>query len=345
MPTAISQCPCCATPAESPQASPAYTQCSQCAHRWRTPQEAVSGRYYEALVERNDPYSPWFKRKIAERVAAVSCLLTAQTRRVLEIGCAEGVLGEEIKHGYSVVYDGVELSQDRELALTRLDQVFSTPAEQVKSVPYDLIVSFHVLEHIANPAQEIQAWSTLLAPSGQLLIEVPNGAGHPLLVNDLNPEHLHQFTPVSLTMLLARQGFTCHHLSLGHYESPVYPDSIRVVAQPPPRASQQRSELLQRFRERTGGPFIAYGVGGDFTNYVKPLADALDIQALLDSSPAKWGQRLGQDVVTGYSADLHGELPVLICSIKFSAVIRQHLLALGIAPERIIDLEAIYAGS
>lgn len=345
MPTAIIQCPCCATPAEKPQSSPAYTRCSQCAHRWRTPQEAVSGRYYETLAERNDPYSPWFKRKIAERVAAVSSLLTPQTRRVLEIGCAEGVLGEEIKHCYSVVYDGVELSHDREQALTRLDQVFLTPAGQVESPPYDLLVSFHVLEHIANPAQELQAWSKLLSQDGQILIEVPNGAGHPLLVNDVNPEHLHQFTPASLTMLLASHGFTCHHLSVGHYESPVYPDSIRAVAQPQPQASQQRSKLLQRFRERIGGPFIAYGVGGDFMNYVEPLADALDIQALLDSSPAKWGQRLGRHVVSGYSPDLHGELPVLICSIKFSAAIRQHLLALGIAPERIIGLEAVYAGS
>lgn len=344
MPTAAITCPCCATSAEKPQASPAYTGCSRCGHRWRMPQEAVSGRYYETLAERNDPHAPWFKRKIADRVAALSSLLTPQTRRVLEIGCAEGVLGGETKLRFPVVYDGVELSQDRELALTKLDQVFPTPADQVESSPYDLIVSFHVLEHIANPAQELQAWSRLLAPGGQLLMEVPNRAGHPLLDNDHNPEHLHQFTPASLTILLASQGFTCHQLSLGHYESPVYPDSIRVVAQPQPQASDQRTQLLQRFHERLGGPFIAYGIGGDFLNYVEPLAEALDIQALLDSSSDKWGQQFGRHVVTAYTPELHGELPILICSIKFSAGIRQHLLSLGIAPERITNLETIYEG-
>lgn len=341
----VPSCPCCASPATNPLASPTYPRCRQCGHRWRVLQVEAESRHYETLVERNDPHTPWFRQKITERTTALVTMLTPRVLRILEIGCAEGELGGAIKTLFPVVYDGVELSRDGEQARTKLDHVFRSTASQVEAAPYNLIVSFHVLEHIADPGLELQAWARLLAPGGKLLIEVPHQAGHPLLDDDRNPEHLHQFTPASLAVLLASRGFTTHDLSLGHYESPVYPDSIRVIAQRSALAEQQRELLLQSFRTRIGSPFIAYGIGGDFQNYVAPLADALDIHALVDSSPAKWGQRLGQHMVTAYDPITHGTLPILVCSIKFGASIRQHLHTMGVAPERIIGLEDIYACS
>lgn len=344
MTPATTACPCCRM-VDVLLPSPAYTRCTCCGHRWRMSSGVVGARYYEALVARNDLQTPWFKRKIADRVAALSALLTPQVERVLEVGCAEGALGEAIKARFPLAYDGLELSQDRELARARLDQVFQTYANQVESQPYDLIVSFHVLEHIPDPAEELRAWSRLLATGGKLLIEVPHQAGHPLLDNDRNPEHLHQFTPASLTVLLAHCGLTCHELSLGHYESPVYPDSIRVIAQPRRQPDELRAQLVQRFEKLLGGPFIAYAIGGDFLNYVAPLADALDIRALVDSAASKWGQQVGSHIVSGYDEAVHGALPILVCSIKFGAGIRQQLLAAGIAADRIIGLETVYEGA
>jgi SAM-dependent methyltransferase len=335
-------CPCCATPASALATSPDYTACQRCGHRWRSPAEQAGSKYYASLVQRNDTQAPWFQKKTADRASALANLLTPKVRRILEIGCAEGTLGRAIKATHAVVYDGVELSQDREHARLKLDRVFPTSASQIESAPYDLIASFHVLEHIAELGPELQAWRRLLAPGGQVLIEVPHGAGHPLLTSDRNPEHLHQFTPSSLAMLLANQGFTCHQLSLGHYESPVYPDSIRALARVQPCASERRAALLQRFHQRIGGPFVAYGIGGDFQNYVLPLANALPIQALADTSPAQWGRQFAGHAVAAYDGQRHGAYPLLICSIRFGAAIRQHLLDLGLAPERLIGLEEIY---
>ncbi|MGQ7818030.1 class I SAM-dependent methyltransferase [Metapseudomonas furukawaii] len=337
-------CPCCAHSVEGVLESPAYTRCLSCGHRWRTPPAATDAGYYESLVARNDPQAPWFARKIAERSAALSDLL-APGLRVLEVGCAEGALGQALKARLSVVYDGIELSRDRDLASQHLDRVFSTPAAGVSTLPYDLIASFHVLEHIAEPQAELLAWERLLGPAGRLLIEVPNQAGHPSLADDRNPEHLHQFTPASLSMLLARCGFACRSLTTGHYESPVYPDSIRVIAERQAQPAIQRELLLQRFRQRLGGPFIAYAIGGDFHNYVEPLAEGLELHALVDSSPAKWGQQRAGLVVEGYDPARHGDLPILICSIRFGADIRRQLLAMGIAPERLVGLEAVYEGA
>ncbi len=299
-------------------------------------------QYYESQVGRNDPQTAWFKRKIAERADALAPLLTPAVNRVLEVGCAEGELGAAIKAQFAVIYDGIELSRDVERAQQRLDRVYRTPASLVDASPYDLIASFHVLEHITAPAEELRAWSKLLAPGGKLLIEVPHEAGHPLLTNDHNPEHLHQFTPASLAILLARHDFTPHALTLGNYESPVYPDSIRVIAQRRLEPLQQRELLLQRFHSKIGGPFIAYGIGGDFQNYVLPLADALEIKALVDTSPAKWGLCIGQQHITAYEPERHGGLPILVCSIKFGAAIKQNLHSMGVAPELIIGLEEVY---
>ncbi len=338
----LPHCPCCAAPAGERPTGSRYIRCSRCGHRWRAAPADGAATRYEALVERNDPDTRWFRRKIADRVAALSSLMNSGVARILEVGCAEGELGRQTKALFPVIYDGIELSRDSERAKTGLDRVFQTPAAQVQSAAYDLIVSFHVLEHIAQPGLELEAWSKLLSAEGRLLIEVPNQAGHPLLDSDRNPEHLHQFTPASLAVLLAAHGFVCREMSLGHYESPVYPDSIRLIAQRQPLASRQRARLLECFHRKIGGPFVAYGAGGDFENYVRPLSDALDIRALVDSSPEKWGTRIDHLVVTAYDPELHRDLPVLTCSLKFGANIRQHLLSIGIAGTRIIGLEDIY---
>ncbi|WP_313249449.1 class I SAM-dependent methyltransferase [Stenotrophomonas acidaminiphila] len=335
-------CPCCMSATPSPD--PDRPCCARCGHRWALPQEQAGAGHYESLAARNDPQAPWFKRKIAERTAALSALVTPRTRRILEIGCAEGELGRAVKALFPVTYDGIELSLDRNAAAARLDQVFSLPAPGIESPAYDLVVSFHVLEHIADLDTELQAWRRLLAVDGRLLLEVPHRAGHPLLADDHNPEHLHQFTPASLAMLLAGHGFTCDHLSLGHYESPLYPDSIRVLAHVQPGSGLQRTRLLQRFGQCIGGPFIAYGIGGDFDNYVRPVMQDLPVRALVDSSPEQWGRRICGLAVSAYDAERHGALPLLVCSMRYGTAIRQHLLGLGVAPGRIIGLEEIYEG-
>lgn len=342
MPAADNTCPCCSAPSPGEPGTGDYRACPYCGHRWRAADLFDAARY-ESLSDRNDAETPWFKRKMDSRQALLLPLAGKfPAVRILEVGCAEGELGRRVKAQVPLRYDGIELSRDAERAQQVLDQVFQMPAANITAPAYDLIVSFHVLEHIAAPGAELAAWSQLLAENGRLIIEVPNQAGHPLLDTDRNPEHLHQFTPASLTLLLTARGFACESLTTGHYESPVYPDSIRVVAVRSLSATQRRSRLIERFRERIGGPFVVYGIGGDFTNYVEPLIDDLDIEALLDTAQEKWGRRIGKHAIAAYDAGQHGELQILICSIKFGLNIRRHLLTQGISPTRLVGLEEIY---
>ena len=310
-------------------------------HRWTQPGGDGSTARYHQLQQRNDTTAPAFARKLGDRMQSIAPLLRPGMR-VLEVGCAEAELGARAKASCELSYDGIEISRDAEAAATKLDRVFRRPAATLPAGGYELILSFHVLEHIAGIADEIRAWRHCLVDEGQLVVEVPNGAGHPLLNHDHNAEHLHQFSAGSLVALLSRNGFEALSVTTGHYESAVYPDSIRIHARKTLPPSCRTERLLERFRTVLPAPFLAYGIGGDFNNYVLPLLDHLPVIDLLDSSPEKWGMQVAGRSVQPYDHDRHETALLLICSVRFRREIERHLRESGIAPARLRSLEDIY---
>ena len=78
---------------------------------------------------------------------------------------------------------------------------------------YDAVSLWHVLEHLDDPDEAIARVRSLVAPSGALLIGVPNLASVQARIGgdrwfhlDL-PRHRTHFTPAGLRALLARHGF------------------------------------------------------------------------------------------------------------------------------------------
>lgn len=319
-----------------------WQTCPACNHRWRINAPATENSYYQSQLSRNDTDAPWFERKLLERTAALQTFIANGARRVLEIGCAEGLLGASLKSRHEIRCDGIELSRDAAAAARHLDHIFTTPAAEVNSLPYDLIASFHVLEHIQDIAAEVHSWLRLLAYQGSLLIEVPHHAGHPLLLHDTNREHLHQFSIASIACLLERCGLDIVSITRGHHESPVYPDSLRVSARHTVTPAKRTERLCACFVERLGGPFAIYGIGGDFENYILPLLKDLPVVALLDSSPEKQGCEVAGRRIEAYAIEAHGGIPLLVSSIRFGAEIRRHLGKLGIPEHLIVGLEEIY---
>lgn len=301
--------------------------------------------HYQQLLARNDSASDALKRKLQDRLDTLLPLLPqpGQAWRVLEVGCAEGHLGEALKATRSMIYDGIEISRDADAAAMRIDTVFRHPAAEVQAEPYDLLLSFHVLEHIANPAAELIEWRRLLAPGGRMVLEVPHEGGHPLVVIDENAEHLHQFSWPSLLCLLNGAGFAVEAVSAGHYESAVYTDSIRVSARVRESVMERKDRLIARFKQRMGNkPFLVYGIGGDFQNYVLPVLDQLPVQELLDSCAEKWGSLCAGRVIGKYDPVRHRDLPILACSVRFKSSILASLADLGVPRERIAALDEIY---
>jgi len=334
-------CPCCGnanTIRDEALRLPAI--CPGCGHRWLDG-VAVALPDYLTQKNRNSTSSQGHRDKLSDRLRDIAPLLKPGMR-IIEIGCAEGSLGQLVRNVAAVTYTGVELSADAESATRVLDRVVRSPATSLTGEIFDLLLSFHVLEHIEDIAGELADWRRLLADDGSLLVEVPNQAGHRLLSLDPNPEHLHQFTPASLTALLQHAGFAVERLETGHRESSVYADSLRVLAHPALDDAQQRILLLQRFLARLPKPFAAWGIGGDFRGYVEPVLDSLPVAALIDSAAQRHGERHGRLIVEAYDRQRHGSLPILVCSVRYREEILCDLATLGISPSRIVTLDDIF---
>jgi 2-polyprenyl-3-methyl-5-hydroxy-6-metoxy-1,4-benzoquinol methylase len=100
--------------------------------------------------------------------------------RILEVGCARGRLGHELKRQDPSRYvAGVELNADAALAAKeRLDEVFvlDVQAEVPPADPasFDCLVFGDVLEHLVDPEDVLRRYRRLLAPGGLVLVSLPN---------------------------------------------------------------------------------------------------------------------------------------------------------------------------
>jgi 2-polyprenyl-3-methyl-5-hydroxy-6-metoxy-1,4-benzoquinol methylase len=129
-------------------------------------------------------------------------LLEKPAQRVFEIGCSEGMLLRALADdGHSV--RGCEYNPEiaaagrKQLGVDILAQGFQTVNEKPGS--YDLIVSFHTIEHVDGLQAVFGKAVNMLNAEGAMLIEVPTGPEE-----YHNIDHLHFFTKQSLERLLKR---------------------------------------------------------------------------------------------------------------------------------------------
>jgi SAM-dependent methyltransferase len=334
----LHECPCCRAEAAEFCAEPEpHLHCARCDHRWRN-SPALSGEYYARLTGRNAASARALERKLDGRLAALRSLVQ-NGQRLLEIGCAEGALGARIKQEFRVHYAGIEPSKDAAAAAAVLDEVHPSASDDRMREPFDGVLSFHVLEHIEDVAAQLALVRRWLRADGWLLLEVPHGSGHADLSWDRNPEHVHQFSVASLVTLLARSGFVAHRVETGHFESPTYNDSVRVLARPARDAAVRRAALLARVRRRLPGGFLVRGTGGDFRKFIEPLLAELGVIGLIGEA----GTAAGRPVVP-YAAG-HARLPILVCSLYFEDEIVGDLIRLGHPEVAIVRLSELLENS
>lgn len=339
-------CPCCAGRAVTRRTAPAaHFRCGGCGHRWKP--EAPAEHYYHGQAGRSAHLRREAGRKHRERYAFLRPDL-ARARRVLEIGCAEGRFGAHVKRAlrHPVHWAGVEPSRDAEKARAHLDEVFAGPFDAyVPTGPFDLIVAFHVLEHIEDVAKAAARARGLLREDGALVVEVPNGAGNPCLAWDHHPEHVHLFSPGSLCALLAGHGFEVTGLATGAFESAVYRDSIRARCRPEVSAHARAERYRARIATRLPGRFVVYGVGGDYRNLLHPYLLPEQVAAFVDADPAKQGtEMLGREVHGPEALADFPDLPVLIASHRLGDAIAAALTGrFGIAPGRLRRISDLLA--
>jgi 2-polyprenyl-3-methyl-5-hydroxy-6-metoxy-1,4-benzoquinol methylase len=223
MSAVVAACPVCRSHETGVLAGPQtrwrYRRCDGCGHLWLDPMPTAAEleRYY------NSAYSVPLER-YAGRVAVEQPVVRAVVERaappgrtMLEVGCSYGLMLQRFAaDGWDV--EGVEL--DARSAAHARDvlglQVYQgrledTPA--VTSREHAVIAMYHVLEHIDDPRAFLELIASTCMPGGLLVLKTPNAASVPARLLGgwwewtAAPEHVHVFTPESLTLLLRQTGW------------------------------------------------------------------------------------------------------------------------------------------
>jgi 2-polyprenyl-3-methyl-5-hydroxy-6-metoxy-1,4-benzoquinol methylase len=198
-------------------------ECQECrtAYTDPTPTAAELERHYSTSY-----YGPGNVKFIGLVERAVSLLASWRARkihrlvkphsRVLEIGCGRGLLLKSlVQLGHEC--HGTERS---ELAASRASQtvgirIYPKPIEEchLPEGYFDLVILWHVLEHLVDPGSTLSTLFKLTKPGGLLLLEVPNYlsfqsrlAGKQWFHLDTE-HHLQHFSGLGLQQLLEAKGF------------------------------------------------------------------------------------------------------------------------------------------
>jgi SAM-dependent methyltransferase len=137
--------------------------------------------------------------------------------KIMDVGCGNGDTLRSLKdYGwdtYGVDIDGRAIAYARKSGLSH---VYRGTYEYLSKYPdnyFDVIRSYHVIEHLDNPNKFIQLSRRKLKPGGEFICGTPNSRSIHMRVfrsfwyNLDAPRHQYIFTPDNLTRLLGQEKF------------------------------------------------------------------------------------------------------------------------------------------
>ncbi|MDX6698653.1 MAG: hypothetical protein QOE65_2050 [Solirubrobacteraceae bacterium] len=138
---------------------------------------------YGLLSEESRGLGARLKRWMYQRrfMALLDRLGKAGTVRVLDVGCADGRLLDWYKQssaGHRLETFGIELSEGAAAEARRRGHEVVTGRFEVDTTfepgTFDLILAYHVIEHVDDPKGFARRASDLLAPGGLFVVATPN---------------------------------------------------------------------------------------------------------------------------------------------------------------------------
>ena len=189
-------------------------KCSECSHGFRVhvPKE-IKPHYYDRqywnddknrqgimTLEEKDGWEKWLHSRL--RIMRSFGLIDTQhseKQRILEFGCSEGMLLHKLHQmGYEVMGEDIcNIAEEGQRAYGF--EISQLPIEEFVHLDYkfDLIMSWHVVEHLRDPLSVMRGLADMLLPNGKILLHVP--------VDDAeldNGDHFHFFTDKSCRVLM-----------------------------------------------------------------------------------------------------------------------------------------------
>ena len=123
--------------------------------------------------------NPNYHNKVYEYINPDILKYTPSNKKILDVGCGTGALGEALKKKGNIVY-GIDISKKSiEIAKKRLDRVVQIDMETENKLPFkessfDLIIFGDVLEHFRDPLSVLNNIKDYLKKDGQIIISLPN---------------------------------------------------------------------------------------------------------------------------------------------------------------------------
>jgi len=143
--------------------------------------------------------------------------------KLLEIGCARGDFLRVARECFDA--SGVEPNPDLADSSSQVAPVYRDVIERTPWNGFDIVASFHVIEHVESPRSFVRASVDRLAAGGLFVIETPNVDSLPFKLmksrwRQFIPEHYFFFSPRTISRLLSDHGLRIHTtMTVGKYAS------------------------------------------------------------------------------------------------------------------------------
>ena len=130
--------------------------------------------------------------------------------RLLEVGCARGDFLRVARSSFEV--SGVEPNPSLADDAEKVAPIYRDVIETLPWNDFDVVTSFHVIEHVDSPKRFVSAIAERTKSGGLLVLETPDINSLPFRVmkakwRQFIPEHYFFFDPATMTRLLSENGF------------------------------------------------------------------------------------------------------------------------------------------
>ncbi len=216
--------------------------CNRCSFRYTHPipsKDKIAPYYnFTAYISHTDIKEGWMnklyhkvrKRTLLQKTNWVQSLFTGHKGHILEIGAGTGAFANAmVNKGWNVT--ALEPDETTRAKALHNYNLNLQPIESLYNLPqnhFEVITLWHVLEHVHDLSEYMDAFNKLLKVNGRLIIAVPNYTSFDAqyyksfwAAYDV-PRHLYHFSPLSMNKLCS-----IHNMKIVQYK-PMWFDSFYV---------------------------------------------------------------------------------------------------------------------
>jgi len=312
--------------------------CNNCTHVFNdvfNPNMMDYSEQYEASLH-HSPVFQDFAKTLAQRLIENHNI---RNKKVMEIGCGKGDFLEllcEMGDNQGIGFDPSFEPREHSDKVNFVQEHYSD-----KYGKADLLVSRHVLEHVADPVDFLKKHSSAVGLESIVYFEVPNSL-HTLKGNgiwDIIYEHCSYFSPGSLSYLFASSGFSIIQLEEAYHGQflgieatkgstiKTVPDLSRYVNS----FSNNYKDKVDFWNNKLKDDCVVWGAGSKGVMFLNTVEN--NVEYVVDINPNKQGNYIagtGQKIIAPEFLREINPLTVVIMNPVYKNEVEKTLSDLGV---------------